>query len=133
MQVLSISYALFFVFIFYEVMKFLIKPSYINSDIIIASACGYFLLIDITVFLTQFLFYNDPSSFSGLSAAHPAGTYIDLVYFSTIIQTTIGFGDLTPNATHTKLIVALMGTLGHLYTVVLIGVLISKFTSSQRN
>jgi len=40
MSVLSIAYVLFFAFIFLEIMKFLIKPSYINADIISASACG---------------------------------------------------------------------------------------------
>lgn len=42
---LSVSYTLFFAYVFQEVLKFLIKPSYINKDAIMASGCGYFLLI----------------------------------------------------------------------------------------
>jgi hypothetical protein len=42
MQVLSCIYALYFIFIFWEIARFLVKPGYINIDIISASACGSF-------------------------------------------------------------------------------------------
>ncbi|MFZ1379061.1 MAG: hypothetical protein WAS56_05305, partial [Saprospiraceae bacterium] len=33
---LNLAYVIFFIFIFWEVLKFLVKPSYINTDIISA-------------------------------------------------------------------------------------------------
>ena len=39
---LNLSYVVFFAFIFWEIFKFLVKPSYINTDIISAAACGLF-------------------------------------------------------------------------------------------
>ena len=60
---LNFAYVIFYVFIFWEVLVFLIKPSYINSDIIMASACGYFLLIEISTFLLQFFAYQNEQSF----------------------------------------------------------------------
>jgi hypothetical protein len=48
---LYITYILFFGFIFYELMRFLIKPGYINGDLISACFCGFFLLIEIAAFL----------------------------------------------------------------------------------
>lgn len=128
---LNISYVIFFLFIFWEVLKYLIKPSYINTDIISASACGYFLLIEICTFLVQFYVYQDPQSFKGLDFSSPANTYIDLVYFSSITLTSIGFGDITPNAHHTKLLTSFFGIAGQFYSVVLVGILISKFTSNN--
>lgn len=128
---LNISYVIFFLFIFWEVLKYLIKPSYINTDIISASACGYFLLIEICTFLVQFYVYQDPKSFKGLDFSSPANTYIDLVYFSSITLTSIGFGDITPNAHHTKLLTSFFGIAGQFYSVVLVGILISKFTSNN--
>ena len=109
--------------IFWEVLKFLIKPSYINTDIISASACGYLLLIEICTFLMQFFVYKNPQSFKGLDLSSPANTYIDLVYFSSVTLTSIGFGDITPNAHHTKLIASLFGIAGQFYSVVLVGIL----------
>lgn len=131
MEFVSLVYVVFFCFIFYEIMKFLIKPSYINADIISASLCGYLLLIEISVFALQFLFYQDPTSLSNIDSSNPASIYVDLVYFSTIIQTTIGFGDISPASPNTKLLVAMFGIIGQFYTVVLIGVLLSKFNSRQ--
>lgn len=127
---LNIGYVLFFLFIFWEVLKYLIKPSYINTDIILASACGYFLLIEISTFLLQFFVYKNPQSFKGIDLSNPASTYIDLVYFSSITLTSIGFGDITPNEHHTKLITSFFGIAGQFYSVVLVGILISKFTSN---
>ncbi|WP_153798720.1 potassium channel family protein [Foetidibacter luteolus] len=128
---LNMGYVIFFLFIFWEVLKYLIKPSYINTDIISASACGYFLLIEISTFLLQFFVYKNPQSFKGIDFSSPANTYIDLVYFSSITLTSIGFGDITPNTHHTKLITAFFGISGQFYSVVLVGILISKFTSNN--
>lgn len=128
---LNFCYVVFFLFIFWEVLKYLIKPSYINSDIISASACGYFLLIEISTFLLQFYVYQNPQSFKGLDLSSPASTYMDLVYFSSITLTSIGFGDITPNTHHTKLITSFFGIAGQFYSVVLVGILISKFTNNN--
>lgn len=128
---LNIGYVVFFLFIFWEVLKYLIKPSYINSDIISASACGYFLLIEISTFLLQFFVYQNPQSFKGIDFSSPASTYMDLVYFSSITLTSIGFGDISPNTHYTKLITSFFGISGQFYSVVLVGILISKFTSNN--
>jgi len=132
---LNITLCLFYAFIFVEVLRFLIRPSYINHDIITASACGYFLLTEISVFLLQNFVYADPNSFKGIDAtfslANSANIFMDLVYFCVITITSIGYGDITPNTHYTKLITAFIGIVGQFYSVVLVGILISKFTSSK--
>jgi len=129
--ILNIIYVGLYLFIFYEIIKFLLKPSYINADIISASACGYFLLIEISVFLFQFFLTQDINSFKGLNLQSNAETYMDLVYFSSITLTSIGFGDITPNSHYTKLLTSLFGIAGQFYTVVLVGILLSKFSSNS--
>ncbi|MBI1193865.1 MAG: two pore domain potassium channel family protein [Bacteroidetes bacterium] len=129
MTLLNLSYVGFFLFIFFEVFKFLIKPSYINRDIITAAACGFLLLLEIFVFFFQYLVYTNPASFRGLDYSSPAHTFIDLVYFCSITLTTIGFGDITPGAPYTKLATSLAGIIGQFYSVVLVGILISKFAA----
>ena len=127
---INIGYVIFFLFIFWEVVKYLIRPSYINSDIISASACGYLLLIEISVFLLQFFHYQNAEAFKGIDTSSPATIFIDLVYFCSITFTSIGFGDITPNSHTTKLLTSFIGIAGQFYTVVLVGILISKFTSN---
>jgi len=135
MTALNLSLAIFYLFIFIEVLRFLMKPSYINKDIITASACGYFLLIEISVFLFQIFYYANPNSFKGIntefSVANSANVFMDLVYYCTITLTSIGFGDITPNTHVTKLLTSFLGVTGQFYSVVLVGILISKFTSSN--
>jgi hypothetical protein len=133
MLILNISYLGFYFFIFFEIFKFLTKPSYINTDIISAAACGLFLLLEAFAFMLQIFVYTDVNSFKGLDFTSPAHTFIDLVYFCSITLTTIGYGDITPNSYQTKLITSLIGIIGQFYSVVLVGILISKFSSKTNN
>ncbi len=129
---LNINYVVFFCLLLVEVLRFLVKPGYINTDIISAAACGYFLLIEISVFLLQYFEYENRQAFKGLDTSSPAHTFIDLVYFCSITFTSIGFGDITPNLPVTKLVTAFIGIAGQFYTVVLVGILISKFSSDNK-
>jgi predicted membrane metal-binding protein len=128
---LNIVYVIFFAFIFLEILKFLLKPSYINTDIIVAAACGYLLLIEISVFVLQIFYYHNPNSLTGINSMTNAETFMDLVYFSSITFTSIGYGDILPNSHHTKLITSFFGVAGQFYSVVLVGILISKFSSKS--
>lgn len=132
-QFLNINYVIFFFFIFLEILRFLVKPGYIDSDIISAAACGYLLLIDISVFLLQFFEYQNPIAFKGIDTSSPAAIYMDLVYFCSITFTSIGFGDITPGTHTTKLLTSVIGISGQFYTVVLVGILISKFSSKDQS
>ncbi|MCT4122288.1 two pore domain potassium channel family protein [Elizabethkingia anophelis] len=126
---LNINYVIFFAFLFIELLRFLLKPGYINTDIISASVCGYFLLIEISVFMLQYFMYQNLQSFKGIDTSSPASIYTDLVYFCSITFTSIGFGDITPNNHITKLITSFIGIAGQFYSVILVGVLLSKFSN----
>lgn len=130
---LNINYVIFFTFLFLELLRFLLRPGYINTDIIFASACGYLLLIEISVFLLQTFEYYNPQSFKGLDTTSPATIFTDLVYFCSITFTSIGLGDITPNNHTTKLITSFIGIAGQFYTVVLVGILLSKFSSNNNS
>lgn len=127
LMVVSLVYTVFFAFIFYEVFVFLIKPEKYTTDVLSAAACGYLLLIEMFAFLFQFLLYNDSNALNIEIGRNVSEVFVDLVYFTTISLTTIGFGDIAPTAHYTKLITALMGLIGTFYTVVLTGILISNF------
>lgn len=128
----SLIYSGFFAVILYEVFSFLLKPKYINSDLIFASACGYFLLIEVLVFILIGMYYLNPNSFSHLDTTNPATIFMDLVYYSSITMSTIGYGDIAPVTYKAKLLVSFFGVISQFYMVVLIGLLISKFSNSTK-
>ncbi|MDX5320197.1 MAG: potassium channel family protein, partial [Bacteroidota bacterium] len=129
MHVLSILYTFFFAFIFIEVLRYLVKPSYINRDIIVAAGCGYLLLLEISSFVMEYLYYHNPDDFIGIRSDSAATVFMDIVYFSSSTLTTIGFGDITPVGHHVRLICSLIGIVGQFYLVVLMGIIISKFSN----
>lgn len=133
MIIISLAYVVFFVFIFWEILRFLVSPGYINSDIISAAACGYFLIIEISVFLMQSFFYDHPESFKGITISSAASIFMDFVYFCSISLTSIGFGDITPTMYNTKLATSFFGMAGQFYSVILVGILISKFSAKQND
>lgn len=129
MLIMNIAYLIFFTFIFREIMSFLLSPGYIDKDLISASFCGYFLLLEIFVFLMQVFLYQNFVAMTGIDESSKAAVFMDLVYFCSVTLTSIGFGDITPNTHYTKLITAFFGIVGQFYSVVLVGILISKFSS----
>ncbi|RNL82613.1 two pore domain potassium channel family protein [Sinomicrobium pectinilyticum] len=133
MYVVSITHIAFYIIIFTEILRYLVKPGNISLDIVSASACGYLLLIEIGIFTMQLIYYAIPGSFTGIDTHNFITIYLDLVYFCNITLTTIGYGDITPANHFSKLATAILGLAGQFYTVVLIGIMISKYTSIQNS
>lgn len=127
----SVSYLVFFGVIFAEVLRHLIRPKYIDVDLMLAAVCGYLLLLETSISLMQALYYAIPDSFNGIDHSSSGAAHLDLVYFCSIVLTSIGLGDITPNHHVTKLATAMVGIIGQLYSVVLVGILISKYAGAS--
>ncbi len=127
---LSVCYVAFFLAILVQVLRHLFRPSYIDVDLVSAAVCGCLLILETSVFLMQALHHGVPGSFRGVDATSATTVYLDLVYFCAIVITSIGFGDITPAHHVTKLATSAIGLTGQMYSVVLVGILISKYTSA---
>jgi hypothetical protein len=129
---LSITYVLFYLVLFIQVFRYMIRPSYINIDLITAAICGFLLLLEIFVFVAYLHIHLDPQAFANIDLSNPPSTYTDLVYYCSITLTTIGYGDISPSTHQAKLISSFFGITGQFYQVLLVGVLISKFTNKRK-
>ncbi len=130
MAVLSVCYVAFYGLVFVAVMRFLVRPSYINTDIVSAAICGYLLLIDVGIFVMQTVHYLIPNSFHNIATTSFTAAYLDIVYYCCITVTSIGFGDILPTHHISKLATAMLGITGQFYSVVLVGLIISKYSAS---
>lgn len=128
--ILTIFYILFYIFIFWEVMRQITLTKEVRLNVVIGSFCGYLLLSMVVVFCLVLVELLYPNSFHGLDADIPS-QYNQLSYFSFITLTSIGFGDIYPTNDSSRLTVAFFGMLGQFYMAAVVGIIISKFTSNN--
>ncbi len=129
MKVVSISYTAYFGLLLYEVMRYLLKPGRITISVLFASICGFLLLLEVFIFALQYMYYVDPDCMKNIDHSSFAAIFIDIEYFCVMVLTTIGFGDIVPATHKTKLFTSLFGVFGQIYNVVLVGILISRFSN----
>ena len=51
-------------------------------------------------------------------------TFTDFLYFSTIIQSTVGLGDIQPNSTKVRAVVILQIMIGYLILIVILNIIL---------
>lgn len=130
MLTMTLCYFVFFLVIFSEVLRFLIRPSRIDRDIISAAICGYLLLLETGIFLLEAIFYLVPDGFSGVDTTDFGTVYLDMVYFCSMTITSIGYGDISPSHHIPKMAVSIFGVMGQLYSIILVGILVGKYSSA---
>lgn len=98
----------------------------VTADVIYGAIAGY-LLIGLTAGLMataiEMLF---PGSFE-LSPVDASEVFPDLLYFSFITLSTIGYGDITPSTSVAQSFAMVLGVSGQIYLTVLIALLIGKY------
>ncbi len=127
MVFLIIIYISYYSLIFVETLRQITHRGEVTVSVILGSFCGYLLLIMVCLFTLILIEFNAPKSFHGISSTHPELIYNELSYFSFIVFTSIGFGDIYPITDTARLATAFFGVVGQFYMVVLVGIIISKY------
>ena len=105
--------------------------SYLRSSRIVTQAHLYtavniYLLLGLlwaTLYLALDAF--DPGSIQ--VGSHPAERETNLLYFSLVTLSTIGYGDIVPLSGESRILAALEGVTGVLYIAITVALLVSKF------
>lgn len=104
----------------------------IDINAIVGSICIYLLLgmiwADLFLLVEQAL----PDSFTELDAVHWSKNFADLIYFSFITLTTIGYGDITPDGPIVRLFAYTEGIVGQFYIAVVVASLVSAHISARQ-
>lgn len=99
----------------------------VNAKLIIDSISGYLLLGVVLTLLNELAFIFDKMPFGG-----PRTDIGDVVYYSFVTLTTIGFGDISPVSSFAKAISVFGGIVGQLYLTIVIAFIVGKFHAQSK-
>ncbi len=113
----------------------------VSSDSILAAVNVYLILGVIWTFFYLMAFQSDPHAFRFANTLPEAPQRADqltahisqLAYYSFVTLSTLGYGDVTANASITRLLAVFEALCGQLYLVILMAGLVGRHTETKRN
>ena len=123
----------FYGFACWLIIKHLTRSQEVTADTIIG-ALSLYMLFGI-IFMNGYVIaeYIEPGSFYVSGAQNPTGHFGpgDLLYFSYVTLTTLGYGDITPVLSIARSLAVLEATLGVMFMAVVIGRVVGIYASKH--
>jgi len=113
---------IYFILLSSELIRQIFKSKVITLNVVLGAFTGYIMIGIIGYFIFRIIFILDHESF-----AIPIESSKDLIYFSFITLTTIGYGDISPITDSARNFAILLGLIGQFYNTVIIAIIIGKF------
>ncbi len=124
--------AAFFVFIIVGLVRDVFSHQHVTWGTIAGSLCAYFLIATVFTALYKLSLHNLPDAFRGLGEAALAEDETAHVnYFSLVTLTTLGYGDVTPTHTITRMLASTEAVIGQLFLVVAVARLVALHVSDK--
>ncbi len=125
-----IAGALFIGGVIIGMLRFVIKSTEVNREIIYAAILLYLMAALMWAFVYTFLELVDPASFN-IDLGRPEGHLLVFQYYSFVTITTLGYGDITPVTEVAKAFSVLEAVVGQLYLVVAVAWLVGMYVSKK--
>ena len=111
-------------------LHFIFNAQRVTRDVLYAAVTVYLLMAAIFVPVYGIIIHFEPGAFTdgGAPTGKPAG-WQQLVYFSFVTLTTLGFGDVTPISWWARAVAGMQAAVGVLYLAVLIARLVGLYTA----
>lgn len=104
----------------------------INANRLTGAVCVY-LLLGISLGLVNIIiFHIRPESFTGMESSADHRKIFDLVYYSFVTMTTLGYGDITPVSPLAKAIAYISAVAGQFYVAILVSGLVGMYITYGR-
>lgn len=133
---------LFLGYVVILILRYLFEKRRVTVDMICASLCVYLLLGVLWAILYSFFGLLDPEAFkfsfaeageTDLMRFGSDRTFI-AIYYSLVTMSTLGYGDIIPTSSLTRMCAALQAVVGQLYLVVLVARLVGlQIAQSSEN
>ena len=112
-------------------LRFILRAERVNTNSVFAATSSYILLALVWAYAYSLTDLFDPQAFSGIN--HAAGSSrVDLVYFSVVTITTLGYGDISPLSPFARMLAAVESLVGQLYLAVLVAWLVGLTISNRQ-
>jgi hypothetical protein len=113
----------------YLILTSLVGARQVGANEIIGTISLYLVIGLIWAFVYGLLESFVSGSFGPTSAVSGSGTGLPYVYFSFVTQTSLGYGDVTPQLPLASRLVLIQAVIGQFYIAVVVAYLIAKFIS----
>lgn len=122
---------LFLLLAIWAALKQVAFSNEISVNRIFGAICVYLLLGSIWAVAYTIVELASPGSFNGLTLSDEPGWDSRWVYFSFITLTTLGYGDITPATTTTRVLAFAEAIFGVFYMAVLVAGLVSAYMADR--
>lgn len=105
----------------------------VDINRITGSVCLYLIAGFTWAYLYIFLNLVTPGAFSGMTATLLSDKLPELVYFSFVTISTLGYGEITPVSPLARALVNVEAIFGQFYIAILVAALVGKYLSEEIN
>ena len=128
---------LFLLIFFVMTLKVAARQALFSGEVtvnsIVGSICIYLLLGLIWALLYALISQYIPDAFSGINHADWKQAFPDFVYFSFVVLTTLGFGDLLPVSPIARFLVSMEAIFGVFYMAIVVSSLVGARMATSSN
>lgn len=118
----------------FVILALIFQSQRVTIDTIFAALMNYMLIAFLYAQFYQFLLILDPRSFKLPASLFPDAFrifHIDLLYFSMVTITTVGFGDIVAQTGVARMTAAVEAMIGPFYIAILVAWLVGMFISQS--
>ena len=99
----------------------------VDTNRIAGAICIYLIAATLWALLFSLLNQINPDSFHGLGDVPFEDQFAELMYFSTVTLTTLGYGDVTPASPYARWLAQVEAVFGQLYIAILVAALVGNW------
>jgi len=112
-------------------LRYVLFDRRMDLNRLIGGICVYLLLGVAIGILNMFIYRFIPDSFSGLPDSTSGSIGMNLLYYSFVTMTTLGYGDITPDGSLARVLAYLAAIAGQFYIAILVGTLVGMYLSQN--
>ena len=124
-----LAYAFIAITSFIIIFRIVFKSKMVNRSILFATISGYLLMGIFFGIICYVTIQYQPNAYTGLN--NGPNVFYDMLYYSFVSLTTLGYGDISPITPQAKSIAMLISLTGQLYLTIMVAIIVGKYISNS--